>query len=262
MRTLLLSLCISLCISVISPVVTLVNAQSILPRSPSYSIADDQSIDDDDTITSYLHKGKSYECAILARDFTIGSPDEFYIFSTTVIDPDGHVVTPFLIGNVYPAIAPVLGISDFAHSRTRVSLTAKKSGIYKFTVEDFFNQNNSETSTVRCRETTLYGGYNRFFAGVVIVEINNASDQDIGVLITITNSHNVVVIDNQPAVAKGNTRSDVIFAHLPASELGQIVINHNSPIGALSGTVAEYDFGSHGSIILKRERPLRNALRR
>ena len=237
------------------------HAQSIVPRSPSYSQADDQSIDDEDTVQSYFFRDKSYECVIMSLDYSTTVDDEFYIFKTSVMDPDGASIVASANGDDYPAIAPVDGVSA-VHNRTRLSLTAEKTGIYKFSVEDAFAQNNSEASTVRCRETTLYGGYNRFFAGVAILELNNVGAKDIDVEITITNSQGTVLVDKQEATAKAGTRSDVIFANLPESNFGQIRITHNGPFGALSGMVAEYDFGSGGSITLKRERPLTTAQRR
>jgi hypothetical protein len=236
-------------------------AQSIVPRSPSYSQADDQPIDNEDTVQSYFHANKSYECAIMTLDFATSSADEFYIFNTNVTDPDGSTIVAAANGNVYPSIAPVDGVTA-VHNRTRVSLTAQKTGIYKFTVADAFNQNGSEASTIRCRETTLYGGYNRFFAGVVIIELNNASELDIDVTINVVNSKQETVVSAQQAVAKSNTRTDVIFSSLPASSFGQIKITHNAPYGALSGMVSEYDYAADGSISLKRERPLQNAQRR
>ncbi len=241
--------------------VSQVAAQSIVARSPSYSQADDQSIDDEDVIHSYFHADKSYECAILNLDFSTTTPDEFYIFNTSVTDPDDEEIIAASNGNIYPAIAPVDGISA-VHDRTRLSLTAEKTGIYKFTVSDAFAQNGSEPSTIRCRETTLYGSYNRFFAGVPIIEINNASSLDIDVVVTIIDSSQTKIVDARPSIAKGNTRSDIIFSSLPADNFGQIIITHNAPYGALSGVVAEYDFGSDGSITLKRERPLLNGQRR
>lgn len=236
-------------------------SQSIVARSPGYSQADDQSIDDEDTVQSYFHAGKSYECSIQNLDFSTSAADEFYIFNTDVTDPDGATIVAATNGNIYPAIAPVDGVSA-VQPRTRVSLTAEKTGIYKFTVSDAFDNNGSEPSTIRCRETTLYGSYNRFFAGVPIVELNNAALLDIQVSITIIDSTGATVVDKQLAIAKANTRTDVIFSNLPGENFGQILITHNAPFGALSGVVAEYDFASDGSITLKRERSLKNALRR
>lgn len=251
----------SLLLSGLLLVPSVAQAQSIVPRSTSYSQADDQAIDDEDVIQSYFHKDRSYECGIQILDFATSTDDEFYIFKTTVMDPDGAEIVASPNGDDYPAIAPVDGV-EAVHERVRVSLTAQKTGIYKFSVEDAFSNNNSEASTIRCRETTLYGGYNRFFAGVAIVELNNASPKDYDVTITIINSQGVVVVDKQQATAKADTRSDVIFSNLPAGNFGQIRITHAAPYGALSGTVAEYDFNSDGSITLKRERPLTNAQRR
>ncbi len=236
-------------------------AQSIVPRSPGYSMADDQSLDDEDVINSYFHQGRSYECAILALDYATTATDEYYVFKTMVMGPDSQAIVASANGNDYPAISPVDGVQA-VHERARVSLTAPKTGIYKFSVEDAFAQNNSESSTVRCTETTLYGGYNRYFAGTAIVELNNAGDKDIDVIFTIKDSNGTTVVSAQEATAKGGTRTDIIFANLPSATLGQIVITHNAPFGALSGNVAEYDFGSDGSITLKRERPLTNAKRR
>ncbi len=237
------------------------SAQSILPRSPSYSLADDQSIDDEDVINVYMHRDRSYECGILALDFSANTDDEFYIFNSTVMDPDGGSFVATANGDDYPAISPVDGVS-MVHNRARLSLTAQKTGIYKMTVEDAFNLNNSEPNTVRCRETTLYGGYNRYFAGVAIIEINNAGNKQTDVRISIKDSNGNTVIDAQEATAKANTRTDVIFANLPAASFGQIQITHEAPFGALSGTVAEYDYAPDGSITLKRERPLTTAQRR
>jgi len=235
-------------------------AQSTLPRSVSYSQADDQSLNDADTIQSYFHRGRSYECSLQLRDFA-NAGDEFYIFNQTVMDPDGTPLIALPNGDDYPAIAPVDGV-EAVQSLTRLSLTAQKTGIYKFTVEDAFGVGNDEAHTIRCRETTLYGGYNRFFAGVAIAEVNNAAPRDFDVFVTVVTSEGVTVVDKQKYTAKAETRSDLIFANLPQESFGQVRITHSAPYGALSGIVAEYDFLGDGSIVLKRERPLKSAERR
>ncbi len=230
-------------------------------RSPAYASGSLVTLSEDDTIDVQLHANRSYECAVLTNALLPAS-DDYFAFTSTAVDPDGASVTLAQTGTNYPGALPrANGVQTVERARVRVNLIAQKTGRYRFSVEEVSetSPSGSASVTVQCRETTLLGGYNRFFAGVVIVEIQSLADVDQSVFVTIVDSNGNTQVDNQEFTAQSNTRTDLIFSDLPAQNFGQIRITHNAPFGSLRGIVAEYDFGSDGSITLKRERPLENA---
>ncbi len=224
----------------------------------AYNARGSGNYDADSELRAYFFAGRSYECVILTRFYDMGmSP--FYVFNN-VIDPNSNSVTVTSNGSLYPPVSTPSVITAEEQNRTRVAIVAETTGDYRFTLMDVEGINGDNfTAVPSCRETTLFGSYNRFFAQLPIVELENRSTADIPVAISIINSAGTTIVDKQPAVARASTRTDVIFSELPASDLGQIVITHSAPFGALSGTVSEYDFGSGGEITLKRERPLKVA---
>ncbi|MCB0324837.1 MAG: hypothetical protein KDD69_14740 [Bdellovibrionales bacterium] len=234
-------------------------AQDTVLRSPAYSFATPFDISSDDEIAVQLHADKSYECVILTT-FQSTSNDDYFVFSTTAFDPDDQSITVTATGTEYPGAMPrANGVQSVERARARINLIAQKTGRYRFAIEEVAESNpgGAAPATVQCRETTLLGSYNRFFAGVAIVEMQSLALLDQSVFVTIVDSNGAVQVDKQEFVVKANTRTDLIFSSLPAANFGQITITTTAPFGTLSGTVAEYDFESGGAITLKRERPLR-----
>ncbi len=208
-----------------------------------------------------LVANKSYECVVFRNYiFDVTSSFRHFFVYFGGMTPSNANMTFTFNGEYYPAVATPQAFAS-GQSFNRFSYTATESGLHTVTVQDQSGLNTTNTDvSMDCRETTLYGSFNRFFAEVAIIEIENKAFRDIPVAITITDSGGNVLVDKQIFNAKSNTRSDAIFAELPAQSLGQISITHNAPAGALSGTVAEYDFNPDSSITLKRERPLTTAL--
>ena len=145
-------------------------------------------------IQSYLHEGKSYECAILQSIFTDQTgvdADDFRIFETSVKGPSGSNVSVTANGNIFPQMAKIKPLkvasstSTSQQSRLRYSLIPTESGLHKFTTVDVYGSNGQDLYSVRCRETTIYGSYNRFFAQTAIVEIQNKAAIAIPVFILL-----------------------------------------------------------------------------
>jgi len=235
----------------------------IFPISTTYTPSDVVPVDinrggaGSDLVQTSFSEGRSYECLIQAPSVLFSK--QVHFLSTSVTDPDGAIVTATANGLSYPALAKIdgaSGLSDAQHDKMRVSLIAQKSGVYSFSFEERAGTVGAAVEDVSCRETSLYGSYNRFFAQAAIVEIQNAASTVVPVQITIVDAGGNVVVDKQSVNAQGGTRTDVIFASLPANNYGQIIITHSAPFGVLSGYVAEYDTNADGSISLKRERAL------
>ncbi len=225
---------------------------------PAYFSRSSGNFSFDTDIQAYLLAGRSYECTVLTRFFDAAS-SSFYVFDA-VVDPESASVDVTPNGSLYPPVSTPSSISASDQNQLRVSFVAGTTGNYRFTLRDVLGRNSSNfTAVPSCRETTLFGSFNRFFAQVPIVELENKSSADIEVFIFIVNSGGTTIVDGQSAIAKAGTRTDVVFADLPGSDLGQVVITHRAPFGALSGTVSEYDFGPGGEITLKRERALKVA---
>jgi hypothetical protein len=236
-------------------------AQDEVALQPAYAYQISYNVGTDTKVIVAFVKDKSYECVVFRSiiDDLDGPFQNFFIYLSGK-GPEGQDISLTFNGDLYPAVSAQETYLT-SQINTRFSYTALSSGTHVISLRDQSGSNaNTDGVTMDCRETTLYGSYNRFFAGTVIVEIENRALRDVPAKISITDSSGNVVIDKQSVTAKAGTRTDVIFASLPESSLGQIVINHEAPAGVLSGTVAEYDFNDDGSITLKRERPLRAPL--
>jgi hypothetical protein len=224
----------------------------------AYNMRNSSAVGFDSRYSVDLLAGRSYECSVLIRFYDFGGATSYFVFNPSVSDPNDNSVLATPNGNSYPPVSAPTEISASDRNLARISLIAETTGNHVVTFSDVNNLNlTTQTIVSSCRETTLFGSYNRFFAGVAIVELENKSTSDIEVSISIINSAGKTIVDKQKSTAKASTRNDVIFADLPASDFGQILITHTAPFGALSGTVAEYDFGANGEITLKRERPLK-----
>ncbi len=232
-----------------------------IPLQPAYNFQITYALEGTTRATVAMVAGKSYECVVFRTFiFDVDGPFGNYFVYLSGTTPSNANMNFTYNGDRYPFITAVEAYNS-SQAFSRFSYTAVESGLHTLTMQD---QSGLSSSTgdisMDCRETTLYGSFNRFFAGVAIIELENRSRRDIPVKISITDSSGAVLVDNQSFVASKNTRSDAIFSDLPSQSLGQITITHEAPSGALSGTVAEYDFNADNSITLKRERPLRTAM--
>jgi len=210
-----------------------------------------------DVLQVYMEKDRSYQCSLSSKNRD-GNTTVFY-FDLAISDPNGILLVGVPNGLAYPAITNAIGayaLTDDLKNRTRVSMSPSVTGLHTIALKERDSSTASQNVSFNCRETTLYGSFNRFFAQSAIVELRNASASDLQIKITIIDAGGNILVDKQNNVVRANTRSDIIFANLPAETYGQIIVNHTAPFGALSGYVSEYDAGSNGEIILKRERKL------
>ncbi len=222
-------------------------------------------------LQSYFHENKSYECSIAhtyLEDTDNANTTDYMMFTQNVTDRDNQVVSVNFNGGAFPPISTYKGIhssnviTETQQARQRFSLIAAKTGQHQVSVENAFSGAGISTySLFTCRETTLYGSYNRFYAETPIVELLNKARVAFQVQITIIGGDGAVLINKQAYVVNPNTRTDIIFNSLPPSTFGQIIITHTAPFGALEGVIAEYNQSANGGIVLRRERPLENAER-
>ena len=110
-------------------------------------------------LQTYLHKDRSYECALLQSIFTDQTGidgDDFRIFNTTITDPDGQAITGTANGNTFPQMAKIKSlnngssVSDSEHARLRYSLIPSKTGLFKFSTADALSNNGFYSYPLRC----------------------------------------------------------------------------------------------------------------
>ncbi len=216
-------------------------------------------------LQAFFHQNKSYECSIVQtylEDYNRANAVDYWMFAQNVTDRDSQVVNVNFNGNAFPPLSTYKGlhasnvVSEAHQARQRFSVVAEKTGQYSFSLENVFPVGIGTRSLFSCRETTLYGSYNRFYAETPIVEILNKARVQFQVFITVIGADGTVIVNKQPRVVNANTRTDIILAALPAGTFGQIIITHTAPFGALEGVVAEYNQGANGTIVLRRERAL------
>lgn len=231
-----------------------------LPVSINRGTRDDTFISTSaDTATAALAENRGYSCIILNREYDPAVPKRFPVFAPTATGPSSQTITLTPTGTMKPGITVPNSLSS-AQAFARVSLIAPETGNYTFTFDEAQPSGTAVPgSTVRCMDTTLYGGYNRFFANTVIVEITNQTSETITPFVTIIDSFGNVHVEQSPVpngdgiVAQG--RHDAIFPNLPAMTFGQIIVSYVGSVGALDAYVAEYDFDG-STLTLKRERPM------
>lgn len=100
--------------------------------------------------------------------------------------------------------------------------------------------------SVRCDETSLYGGYNTSAGELNYLEITNTTDANLVVHIIATNefASGATVIDQNLNLG-GNRRFDLgIHELVPAGAFGSVKVLHDGPPGALSVAVSEYKITS------------------
>ena len=216
-------------------------------RSEADSVFD---IDGGDRIRVYLYQNKSYACSITQKD--IDSNDKFITFDLEAGDPDSEQITVSGIGNYDPVIAAPSGVSSL---KSRISLIATKTGFYTFSpvISD-----PTDIATIRCVETTLYGGYNRFAADIPIVELTNLSSENISPRIRVTDLEGEEVFTNEGSEVEIAPfgRQDIPIGGLTENTYGVITVTYLGPFGAIKGIVAEYNAASDGGFDLQRERKM------
>lgn len=209
-----------------------------------------------DTARTFLQSNRSYACVIIVREFDSALPKRYPVFNVNLTAPDATMVTASAIGAVKPGIGTPASRAA-QQALLRIGLVAPQTGFY--TISFLEGQPGGTAvpgSSVRCDDTTLYGGFNRFFAEIPIVELTNNTFQDISANITIIDFDGNVLIPQQAVFVPADNRADVIFAGLPEQRFGQILVTSVGSLGALSGYVSEYDQAPDGALTLKRERAL------
>lgn len=218
-----------------------------------------------DVVRASLQANRSYACVVLNREYDSAIPKRFPIFNTTVTAPNNSTFQATATGTMLPGIATPANLIAF-QARTRISFVTTQSGVHSFTLADAQAGGTAVPgTTIRCNDTTLYGGYNRLFAEVAIVELTNNTSESVLAFISIIDSAGTVLVDNQQVRSPGNNnginangREDVIFVNLPAGNYGQILVTYAGSLGAISGYVAEYDFDSStaSGLRLKKDRAM------
>ncbi len=209
-----------------------------------------------DSITTFFEQDRSYSCVLIVREFDPALPKKFPVFNTNLTAPDASTVVADALGTMKPAVAVPSSLVS-KQSLLRLSLIAPQSGRYTIGLDDGQPGGTAVPGTnIRCNDTTLYGGFNRFFADIAIVELSNDTAENIEALITIIDFSGTKLIDKQSVTVSANKRADVVFASLPAQRFGQVLIAYKGSVTALSGYVSEYDLAADNTLTLKRERPL------
>lgn len=217
---------------------------------------------DNDNAKVALNANRSYSCLILNREYDSTIPKSFPVFNTTVTAPNNTTFSANAVGAMKPGVA-IPGNLIASQSKLRLSFIPQLTGNHRFTFSDAQAGGTAiPGTTLRCNDTTLYGGFNRFFANVVVVELTNETSQTVKPFITIVDTFGNVLVDNvfpgQLASTDGVTaegRVDIIFSDLPEAVYGQIIVTYIGSLGALSAYIAEYDFDGQ-VLTLKRERPM------
>lgn len=222
-----------------------VHAASVLV-TPGRADADDADISSGDTVITALEADRSYECTLRQRRIT--SSSEFATFSLEGTNPDGDSISYIPSGNITPVVASPVGVSSL---RSRISILPAISGIYTLGI----NAPVASIATVRCVETSLFGGFNTFYAGVPIVELSNTSDHILDSYITVSDFTGTVFVDKKQVTIRPGLRVDTVFSSIPANTIGNVTVIHNGPAGSIVGWLAEYDFNA-GIGTLRRERQL------
>jgi len=243
-----------LLLAVYSPIHVL--ADDILV-SPNRGLSDDIFANPGlDAITTFFEQDRSYSCVLIIREFDPALPKKFPVFNLNLTAPDTSIVVATAVGTMKPAIAvpsSLLAKQDLL----RISLIAPQSGRYTIDLDEGQPGGTAVPGTnIRCNDNTLYGGFNRFYADIAIVELINDTAENIDALITIIDFAKDKLVDKQSVTVSANKRADVIFANLPEQRFGQILVAYKGSLTALSGYVSEYDFAGGGALTLKRERPL------
>jgi hypothetical protein len=209
-----------------------------------------------------LTANRSYSCIILNREYDGTIPKSFPVFNTLVTAPNNTTFSANAVGAMKPGIA-IPGNLIASQNNLRISFIPELTGNHKFTFTDAQTGGIATPgTTLRCNDTSLYGGFNRFFANIVVVELTNETSQTVKPFITIVDTFGNVLVDNVfPAQLASNNgvaaegRADIIFSDLPEGVFGQIIVTYVGSLGALSAYVAEYDFDGQ-VLTLKRERPM------
>lgn len=209
-----------------------------------------------DIARTALQAGRSYECSIITREYDAALPKKLPAFNPTVIQPNSVGAAGSFLGTLKPGLAAPVSLAA-QRTKLRIGFLATQTGIHTLSFQDAAGSGTAiPGSSVRCVDTTLYGGFNRFFAGIAVVELSNNTLSALQAAITIVDFAGNVLINQQPTTIAANNRTDIVFASLPAERFGQILVTSVSSAGALSGYVSEYDQLGDGSLVLKRERPL------
>ncbi len=216
--------------------------------TPNKAEADDVVVSAGDIVKVHLQVGKSYECSITQK--AVDSANEFLTFDLEALDPDGESITLTGLGNITPVIATPSGASSL---KSRIGITPTKTGIHTLTPEN--SSGTDDAATIRCTETTLYGGFNTFFAQIPIVEISNTTETEITANVSATDFNGDTIVEDVEVVIQPNSRTDEILDSISPSLYGEITVTAVAPAGALRATVAEYNF-SGGVLVLRRERPM------
>lgn len=216
--------------------------------TPGRFDADDTEINIGDRVFASLLSGRSYECSVTQKLIT--DSNSFITFDLQALDPSGSPINLTPSGNVHPAIAAPVGKSSL---RSRVTLIAQETGNYSLG----FDLAVSAFGTVRCRESTLLGDFNSFFASTQILELSNTANVEIDAQVQVIDFSGNILFEEEVSIEAGR-RVDTVLSDIPSETYGSIRVTSLAPVGALRGTVSEYDFGD--SIILKRERELSRAV--
>lgn len=103
--------------------------------------------------------------------------------------------------------------------------------------------NNNANITVRCEETTLFGGFNTSITDFNFLEIRNTSNSTINGSVTVTDAiSDTTIINGQTFSVAAGDRVDINL-HEPAGpgKFGPVVVTHDGPYGSLQAQVSQYN---------------------
>lgn len=146
-------------------------------------------------------------------------------------------------GSVEPlVVGDTSGASNFEHARA--CFIASVGSLSTATVH-FGGQNGTDTAdnvSVRCDETSLYGGYNTSAGEINYLEISNTTEASVKIRVIATNefASGATALD-QSFTLLANRRFDLaIHDAVPAGAFGSVRVLHDGPSGAISAAVSEY----------------------
>jgi hypothetical protein len=189
--------------------------------------------DDGELYFAWLEKDLSYCCVITPNSVGVIINE----VSTTVADVKGG-------GNITAVdrqdTTPALSNEWSATSKgARLCLIPVTTGDHNFTITDMSVDNTS--TTVRCNETTLFGGYNTNANPYNFLEISNITNKTINGKIYATNFDGTKVIDGAAFSVESENRIDInIHGAAGPNVYGLIKIVHDGPLGSLLANTSYY----------------------
>jgi hypothetical protein len=196
------------------------------------------SFDTSDTIFSTVENGRSYCCEV----FHVGQSNVVPRFEE-ITSSGGTLENKASRGRN----APWLGAgTNSVDSRQCFRFVAAESSPRTFITLDIEAVNPPiPNARVRCRETTLFGGFNTSVTDFNFIEITNtlaSTDIDGTINVKVQANANVAggEVLNSTLTLNAGERKDVDVHSVVGKDFGPVVITHNGPPGSIRAVNAQY----------------------